>query len=146
MRLIGFDNQIRLAKLPAFSECGWRRSRGRVAFGRSLRDPLGNRGDLRVSQALRVGEIAIARLRRPGRHAAPREIGNLAGVFLYVGIAEQGERAGLAGTMARSAMLIDDRRDVVSEGDRPRGRHECRQKITEKEIRFHAALHSTSAR
>ncbi len=138
-RLGRLHDQVRRAELPAVCELGRGRDLGLGALGSALRDPIGNLADLLRGETVLIGEVAVAGLGQPGRHVMALGNGyNLAGVLLNVLKGEQRERAGLAGPVAGGAVLVNDRRDVVSEGERLSGSDGRRWTLGEKEKRTRA--------
>ena len=96
----------------------------------------------RVGEPPLVLELALARLRLPRRHDAPRrDVGDLRRVPPHIVVGEQAERADLAGPMARRAARPDDRRDVFVEGQarlrRRDGRADGDQQSKRKSQRAH---------
>src|SRR5262249_8200729 len=110
------ENHVWRTELPAFGKAGWRRGLGGRPLGCSSGGPLAYDANLCRSQAPLVGEVAVARLRKPGRHVTAAGSGSdIAGVAFGIGITQQRKRPRLARPMAGSAMLIKDRRNVVRE-------------------------------
>ena len=85
---------------------------------RSLRSPLSDQFDLRITQPALLREIPITFFRLPGRHDSPfRYIHDLRGVPFTVVVCEEREWRRLARPVAGRALPIHDGRDVPVEGD-----------------------------
>ena len=85
--------------------------------GTALRPARDDR-DLPIRQHPLIREMAVGRVRRPGRHGAGLDpFGDHRRVTRRVGVRQQGERRGLARPMALGAAAIQDRGDVIRVGD-----------------------------
>ena len=75
--------------------------------------------DLLVGEAALAGEVAEPGFRLPRRHVAARgHRGDLRRALTNVAVGEEAERRGAVRPMARRALAVEDRRDVVRERDR----------------------------
>ncbi len=125
------QHEVRLSELPPFGKVRNRRSIGGRTFGRASAHPIRDCANLRSGQPPLALEIAIAMLRKPGRHIAVVSHGrNQSRTLLYIVIGEQGKRPRLPRMMARRAFPIDDRSDVVNES-RSRSREQRRRQNRE---------------
>ena len=89
----------------------------RIAFRRPAIGPFHDGVDLRGAQAHGVGEPAVVRIGKPGRHLSVDDgVLDLGRTSAHVPIGQQRERAGFTGTMADLAILLDDWRDVLRVG------------------------------
>src|SRR5260370_42582338 len=93
--------------------CGRRLQVRHVAFGRAFLDPAAYHRQLLVIQPSLANELVDAVLWEPGWHA-PTHCGrnDLIGMPPCVFERQQAERRSAVGSMARRAMLEQDRRDV----------------------------------
>src|SRR5207245_5174104 len=79
--------------------------------------PIREEVDLRISEEVRAGEVPVAGLGQPRGHVMARHnLDDLPAALPYVVKGEQRKRRGLARAVAACAMLVDDGRDIVSEG------------------------------
>ena len=143
------DNEIRLAKLPAVWPCRWTGLVGGVAFNRALSDPPLNHLNLIVAKPTRIAELSVPSLGKPRGHRPPPGRGRyLTRVEMYVSILDQAERRssdtplvarvvdrrtwtavlrhacgcrGVTSAVTGSALLEQDRSDVLVEGERAVG-------------------------
>jgi hypothetical protein len=134
-------HEVGRAQLPAIGKYRRRAPVCRVACGRTLCHPLLDEGDLIVTQTALVDEAAVTRFRQPGRHR-PRagRFGDCLRVCVGARVVEQAEgRTGDAELadaswpwtgggpainrpMTGRAVRVQDRRDVLVEGDDALGR------------------------
>ncbi len=121
-----FQHQIRRPQLPALGE---RRRRGCFAR-RSLRStfahPRRDGPDLLVAEPPLTLKIPVAALRKPRWHVpAARHLDDVARMLFHILVTEQRERRRLSRAVARRAVVINDRSDVVGERQflRPRRSH-----------------------
>ncbi len=85
--------------------------------------PAGDRLDLGVRQPAFAGENANSRFRFPRRHVPPRRDGrDLRGMPAHLVVRDQAERRRAVRLVASRARLVEDRRDVLREGDRSSNR------------------------
>jgi hypothetical protein len=125
MRLRDFDNQIRLPDVPhiVIGKRAGRRHVGHVALLCALVDPGGNRRDLLLGERRIVLELlkADVALHVPGRHQPRRRLGlDRARVGARVFVGYERHRRVRVGAMAILAGALQNRRDVLCEGDRRR--------------------------
>ncbi len=84
--------------------------------------PLRYHGDLSVGESQFFGKIAIAVLRQPRRHVPPPgNIDDLTRMFLGIFICQQGKWRGFVGPVARCAISIKNRCNVLIKGGRRGG-------------------------
>ncbi|PYR23438.1 MAG: hypothetical protein DMF98_18480 [Acidobacteria bacterium] len=119
IRLRQRDDEIGSAELPSVRPLRRRRQVRGVAFRSAVFEPSLQDPDLVVGERTMPDEVAVARLRFPGRHHTRFcQRRNLCRVRSGCRIREQAERSGSVRVMADCAPLEDDRRDVCGKRDR----------------------------
>src|ERR1700674_604941 len=116
--LLGLDDQIGLAYLPAFHKMGGGWQVGRCAFHRAAVDPFRDQRNLLVREMKFIGKLELAGLRQPRRHESGLRYGcDLSGMRLCILISEQWKRPCFARPMAARAIAKEYRRDIAVESD-----------------------------
>src|SRR5882724_13093654 len=114
--LLGFDDQIGLAHLPAFHKIGRGWQVGSCAFHRAAFHPFCDQLNLLVREMKFIGKLKFAGLRKPGRHEfGLRYRGDLSGMRLCILIGEQREWSCFPRTMAARARAKENGRDITVE-------------------------------
>ena len=106
--------EVGLPEPPARIQARNRRRPGGSARGRPLQHPLADKPDLCVGEPPFFDEGSVAVFWQPWRHVATlRYVGDLAGVPPDIFIAQERKRPGLARSVARGTILVNDGRDVA---------------------------------
>ena len=120
-------HQVGFAERPARTPHRHRRQIRLRPFRRPFLGPLLQESDLLHRQTTLPDQVDQIPIRQPRRHdPAPGHVHDLLRVFPRVLVAQQREGRGLTGPMAARAVLENNRRDVLVEGDGTWGtRHEA---------------------
>ncbi len=111
------QDEIRLPEMPALWKARRRRPFARIALDGACVDPVAQRLDLAVLEPPFALEMPELRVGLPRRHEAMLGRRNdLRRPLLDVAVAQQRERRGFAGPMARRAVLKNDGCHVPVEG------------------------------
>jgi hypothetical protein len=109
-------DKVRLAKLPAIREFRRGRSLQRIALRRTCFYPPIEQSNPRIRQAPRIAEVTVSGFGLPWRHVAfLHDSQHRLRAFAYVGVFHKRERCDLTWPVARSAVVEDERRDVLGE-------------------------------
>ncbi len=139
VRLGHAHGQVGVGELRAAGG-GHGREVGGIPFGRPGGGPAADGFYFRTGQPARAFEISVAGFRFPGWHVARGcDLRDERGAFGCVGVGQQREGSYLTGTMAGDAALVENRRDVASEGDW-RGRRAC---LSQPEQEYEGAHYSS---
>jgi len=120
--VLHFDDEIRLAELPAVLEDRRARQIGGGTFERALIRPLLERGDLGIGEMTRALEFAETGFGFPRRHEAVlRHAHDLLGALPHVVEVHQRKWCDFTFVVAGGAVLEDKGGDVLVESDRAGG-------------------------
>ena len=107
------EDDVGLADRPAFGKRPWAAAGPWVAQRRALIDPGQQRRPLLGREAAVVAEMAVPRVRVPGRHAPLVDhLADHRRMLARIVVSQQRERPDLAGPVAALALVLDDPRDV----------------------------------
>ena len=116
-RLRRVENQVRFPHLPGRVVARLGRCGLQVAWRHAAGNPALQQRTVGVAEAAHIGEIAVARLRQPGRHEARLGDGkNLRSPAARIGKGQKAEGPRSTGMVAGGAVRVKERCDVVAPG------------------------------